>query len=446
MVVLLLVGGFLVGYTNTGAYEEGAAPGGGGGGGGGVRGSRAGPMRPRKAERHDPVAEVERAVEEAARAVEEAVGSEPLDPEGWGPIPGVFPGGASAGDCAGPPPEGYPTKWPVKDLVANWNPDSGSWIPERMYQSVCRFDYATELAQAIAYRDAEVPFQLYNVPAMNDISRKWSDPAYMRRKLGASTKYKCEALNPGGDVNHGANHFMYTNGRANKNPPIKNVKLSWDDWLEKIDAAKNKSILEPDSRFYFRFSASSPSDSAAGWLFKELTFFQPKPNVFFKEPKQQRGIHCRFGMEGVIAEAHWDGSRNMIAQFYGRRRYILVDPDDTCDMYLLAKNHPSGRHSEVDWSNPDSWENYPRFPNMPSHEVVQRPGDFLYLPTYYLHYIVSIDTNYQCNTRSGKDDRQAAVVNQCTPGFTKDKKNKDKAKPDASALKAAAKKHRRGDR
>jgi len=120
---------------------------------------------------------------------------------------------------------------------------------------------------------------------------------------------------------------------------------------------------------------------------------------------------------GVIAEAHWDGSRNMIAQFYGRRRYILVDPDDSCAMYLLAKNHPSGRHSAVDWSKPETWDAYPKFPAMLAHEVVQRPGDFLYLPTYYLHYIISLDKNYQCNTRSGRDDRQTDIVNKCTPGF-----------------------------
>jgi hypothetical protein len=301
------------------------------------------------------------------------------------------------------------------DLINNWSPDDTA-IPETHYYALCRFDYQTEYAKAEAYRDAEVPFQLYNVPEMTDVAARWADPTYLRRRLGR-TKYKSEASNPGGDINNGANHFMYTNGRATKNPPIKNVKLSWEDWLRKVDEGKNKSIFEPDSRFYFRFSATTASDAEGGWLFKELPFFQPRPNVFFKDPKQQRGIHCRFGMEGIIAEAHWDGSRNMIAQFYGRRRYVLVDPDDSCDMYLLPKNHPSGRHSEVDWSNPDSWEKFPRFPTMPAHEVVQRPGDFLYLPTFYLHYIISIDTNYQCNTRSGKDGRQSEVVNRCTPGF-----------------------------
>merc|ERR1719282_374000 len=129
-----------------------------------------------------------------------------------------------------------------------------------MYESVCRFDYATQLDAALAYRDAEVPFQLYNVPTMNAVARAWADPAHLRRRLGARTKYKCEASNPGGDANFGPNHFMYTNGRASRNPPIRNVKLSWDDWLGKVREGENKSVLEPDSRFYFRFSASSASD------------------------------------------------------------------------------------------------------------------------------------------------------------------------------------------
>ncbi|KAH8053939.1 tRNA-Phe hydroxylase [Aureococcus anophagefferens] len=382
VVLGLLVSGFLIGYLNTGSYEAPA-------GGGAPAGSPARNLRKGASQKHDPSAR-SRSLEEAAQR---AAGPEHVGQDPRGRARGR--GRRLQRRAARRLPDevghqGHRRQLEPDDMVA----------PDQMYQSVCRFDYATELAQAIRYRDAEVPFQLYNVPAMNEIAQ----------------------------VNHGANHFMYTNGRAAKNPPIKNVKLSWDDWLGKVEAAKNKSILEPDSRFYFRFSATSASDAGSGWLFKELTFFQPKPNIFFKEPKQQRGIHCRFGMTGVIAEAHWDGSRNMVGQFYGRRRYVLVDPDDSCDMYLLAKNHPSGRHSEVDWSNPDSWDKFPRFPTMKAHEVVQRPGDFLYLPTYYLHYIISIDTNYQCNTRSGKDDRQAQVVNQCTPGFTKEKRDKKKPK------------------
>lgn len=322
-------------------------------------------------------------------------------------------------DCSGLPQPGYPKKVAIADIVNNWNPDNTT-MPAKMYRSLCRFDYQTQFDLALAYRDLEVPFQLYNVPDLNDISRKWHSDDYLRSKLGRYTKYKCEASNPGGEMNHGANHFMYTNGRSTKKkpPPIKHVRLTWDEWLRKVREGSGKPVDAPDTRFYFRVSATSPSDAQAGWLFKELKFFQPqKSNIFLKEPRGQRGIHCRFGMEGVIAEAHWDGSRNMIAQFYGNRRYILVDPEDSCDMYLLAKNHPSGRHSEVDWSKPETWGDYPKFPTMKAHEVVNTAGTMLYLPTYYLHYIVSLDRNYQCNSRSGRDDRQTRVVNRCTPGF-----------------------------
>ena len=322
---------------------------------------------------------------------------------------------------------------------------------------MCRFDYQTELAKAIAYRDAEVPFQLYNHPEVDEITHKWADPKYMERRFG-SGRYRCESSNPGGDANYGPNHFMYTSGRTTKGweSPIGHVKLSFREWYEKAQKADNISHDVHDSRFYFRASANSERDSEGGFLFKELTFFRPpkKSNVIFKDPKGQRGIHCRFGMRGLIAEAHWDGSRNMIAQLGGRRRYILVAPEDSCDMYLLGRNHPSGRHSAVDWSKPESWADYPDFPTMPAHEVVQEPGDMLYLPTFYLHYINSIDTNYQvrsapssgtatntrprsltyysppspprllylskrpqCNTRSGRSNGGTKAIHHCTPGF-----------------------------
>ena len=37
--------------------------------------------------------------------------------------------------------------------------------------------------------------------------------------------------------------------------------------------------------------------------------------------KLNKGIQCRFGMRGVIAEAHYDGGRNMVAMLKGAKRY-----------------------------------------------------------------------------------------------------------------------------
>lgn len=83
---------------------------------------------------------------------------------------------------------------------------------------------------------------------------------------------------------------------------------------------------------------------------------------------------CVLGMKGVIAECHFDGSRNAIASLGGLRRWILASPDQCESLYLLPKEHPSGRHSEIDWSKP-KYKNFPLFANAQANEVIMRPGE-----------------------------------------------------------------------
>eukprot|EP00615_Pteridomonas_danica_P001968 CAMPEP_0114370546 /NCGR_PEP_ID=MMETSP0101-20121206/32586_1 /TAXON_ID=38822 ORGANISM="Pteridomonas danica, Strain PT" /NCGR_SAMPLE_ID=MMETSP0101 /ASSEMBLY_ACC=CAM_ASM_000211 /LENGTH=97 /DNA_ID=CAMNT_0001522119 /DNA_START=480 /DNA_END=770 /DNA_ORIENTATION=+ len=77
------------------------------------------------------------------------------------------------------------------------------------------------------------------------------------------------------------------------------------------------------------------------------------------------------------------------------------------NMYLFPMGHPSGRHSgdacnfdpackdsanSVDWSNPDL-EKYPKFKDLQVNEVLLSAGDFMYLPTHWFHYIISVGLN-----------------------------------------------------
>ena len=95
--------------------------------------------------------------------------------------------------------------------------------------------------------------------------------------------------------------------------------------------------------------------------------------------------------------------------------------------YLLPMGHPSGRHSgdacnfdpkckdsptSVDYSNPDL-ERFPKFKDLQANEVILSPGDFLYLPTHWFHYIISLELNYQCNTRSGRENTYQPDVKKC---------------------------------
>jgi hypothetical protein len=54
-----------------------------------------------------------------------------------------------------------------------------------------------------------------------------------------------------------------------------------------------------------------------------------------------------FSLLGVIAENHFDGSRNSIVVLKGARRYILSHPSQCRNLALYPKGHPSARHSAV---------------------------------------------------------------------------------------------------
>ena len=136
----------------------------------------------------------------------------------------------------------------------------------------------------------------------------------------------------------------------------------------------------------------------------------------------------------MIAENHFDGSRNSIVVLGGERRYILSHPEQCPNLALFPKGHPSARHSAVDWSDPDLDE-YPDFANAmvssevsseldyllsltflfpyKSNEVVLQAGEVLYLPTSWFHYIISLSTNFQCNTRSGIGREYIRVLRDC---------------------------------
>lgn len=211
----------------------------------------------------------------------------------------------------------------------------------------------------------------------------------------------------------------------NWEPPTENLRMTYSDWLEHANVTDDK--LGPDNpHWYFRLIGcgkmgkhtedGSCDKGSSEWLFDELTYFQPREGeerpFYMINPKKQQGIHCRFGMKGVIAENHFDLSRNAINVLYGQRRYILAHPNQCNNMNLLPKGHPSARHSAVDWSDPDM-EDYPTFEKAHVNEIVMQPGDVLYLPTNWFHYIISLGLNFQCNTRSGGQNLYRKEITDC---------------------------------
>lgn len=88
--------------------------------------------------------------------------------------------------CPPTPPPNYPEEYPILDVTSNWNPDETA-VPARHFASLCRFDYETELEVARAYRRAEVPFIVSNIPVIEKSVSKWADLDYLRGKLTKSS-------------------------------------------------------------------------------------------------------------------------------------------------------------------------------------------------------------------------------------------------------------------
>lgn len=194
--------------------------------------------------------------------------------------------------CPPTPPSNYPKTYSMKRLLDNWNPDDTT-IPPVHFNSLCRFNYQTEQAKALAYRNAEVPFIVYNHPEVDAVVNKWKNLDYLSKRAGQLTAYKTETSPD--------NHFMYWKHTRNEQnfqgqdgnpwkPPTGDVQMTFGEWVEKAVRGHNETIENRD-HYYFRISSSDPTS----WVFQELPFFQPKKSLFIVEPEEQRGIHCRFG-------------------------------------------------------------------------------------------------------------------------------------------------------
>jgi hypothetical protein len=352
-------------------------------------------------------------------------------------------------NCPKMPPEHYPYHWNTLQLLKHWPPNDPN-VRQDIYQGLCVFDYHEDYVKALTYRTRELPFVVRGDPSVAAAVERWNrneNTSTTTSSTSTSNNYMERML---GNVQHRAeysetNHFLFwkpgSNNKKIKNTrgggsdstpkgwkePTKMIRMTYADWLSHANVTDESLLAGPDQpHWYFRLIGCGETgphgecDSGSSeYLFDELTFFQPKTtnpsSLYMVQPEEQKGIHCRFGMKGVIAENHFDASRNAIVVLGGERRYILSPPDQCRNFALLPKGHPSARHSAIDWSEepfPDL-EQFPQFADARSNEVVLQAGDVLYLPTHWFHYIISLSLNYQCNTRSGRSNQYRKAIQEC---------------------------------
>jgi lysine-specific demethylase 8 len=95
---------------------------------------------------------------------------------------------------------------------------------------------------------------------------------------------------------------------------------------------------------------------------------------------------------------HFDSADNMFAQMYGAKRVILISPRYSRRLYPFEDN-PS--KSQVDPENPDL-ERFPRFANCPRLECDLQPGDLLYIPRGWWHFLAADEVSISVNCWHGR--------------------------------------------
>ena len=342
-------------------------------------------------------------------------------------------------------PEGdvtNPAVFTLRDLLQDWNPDdteADHWTTSRAHPdqkgnkggagggAVRRFDFQKpeDLRTARKYRVAEMPFIVYNVPELDKGIGKLSLPQ-LKSNLGHMPRLVEGSKD---------NHFMYYSSKIGEHPldmswrpPQMDLPMTFAKFLRLAEEAEKVPHSGAAPLHYMTIGAGE--GLATPWIREALPFFTDSrdDNFFIVDSDGFKGINCRFGMRGVVAEAHYDGGRNFVSMLKGRKRYLLLPPDECDKLRLLPRGHPSARHSSVDWSDMAEVDAADKLGGARATEAMVSSGDILYIPGFWFHYIVSQDTSLQCNARSGNSEKGQDIIEKCMDGHDHESSRKRKKK------------------
>jgi hypothetical protein len=242
-----------------------------------------------------------------------------------------------------PPATGYPELTPLGEMMKAWDQDVD--YEGIITETLLHFNYSdpNELAMAEHFRDAQLPFKVYNVPEIRQATLRWTDE-YVARNVADKriTGYAQES----------PDHYFafysrpkWTVGTMGLSPTRANdwSYAQWAQHARYADAAR----LEPDQpHFYYQVGIQRgdrhPGDktaSAGSFISQDLPSFSSlDANFLLFHPESQKGIQCRFGERGVVAATHYDAGRNMVAMISGAKRYILSPPKY---VHQCFRGHPN---------------------------------------------------------------------------------------------------------
>ena len=127
----------------------------------------------------------------------------------------------------------------------------------------------------------------------------------------------------------------------------------------------------------------------------------PQLKKDFPCPELFKGIldgvgHMFFGGKNTKVRIHYDIDMSNVlhTHFGGRKRVVLIPPEYTNMLYCL----PLNTYSLIDLDKPD-YKKYPALQFVKGYDFIIEPGDSVFMPSGYWHYMTYLDSGFSVSYR-----------------------------------------------
>ena len=161
--------------------------------------------------------------------------------------------------------------------------------------------------------------------------------------------------------------------------------------------------LMPFHRFLSEHVLSS--ESTTGYLAQHLLFSQIRCfdedfeisdflHVGKSEFERSESVNCWFGPKGTVTPLHHDPKHNILCQVVGYKFLRIYSPKQSEKLYAREGILSNTSQIDID-SDPETLsQKYPKFKEATYLDVVLEPGDALYLPPKWWHYVKSLSVSF----------------------------------------------------
>lgn len=269
----------------------------------------------------------------------------------------------------------------VVKVVSHPYYQAGQWIAQRLRKLESLLSVYAELSQLLPtsgaverreavsnlefverYYSANRPVILINIMSDWKAIKVW-DPQYLKTVCGNQV---IEVM-----TERDSDPLYELNSESHK------TTMTFSAFLEIVASSgeSNNSYMVANNRFM--------DTRGARPLFDDMKVFPE----YLDQGRIAGHVFLWLGSAGTVTPLHHDTMNIFIAQVRGRKRIGLISPNYTHQVY-----NEIGVYSQVDYESPD-FKRHPLFKNVECLAVDLAPGEVLFVPVGWWHYVRSLDVS-----------------------------------------------------